>query len=525
MKLRKRILAICISIAALLGIGASVFATVAVKKQAEETKAISQRTLVMEYELDKNHVGEDTDTLTHAIGKFKFGFKCTYNGATKQIFTTTGYYLNDHLDDAKDENGDTINLGDGILINGKPFRYWVNYSTTDTYSRAKYVYSGSAKSNGVHDSPQYNYGVFSPVLIYIGLDRIEFTLNRAYFELDSIQITFVKDVFCGYYATSDYKYNLAEDANFYSTLSSESGVSVRKKVVFVTSRNETPFAGHIIHIDTSSQTNYVRYTLWTDIVRDDVMTADGGFLADHHRYLYDNLLLCGKSFAWYNMWARGNSKDFTDLTDSTSQNPDYTTSHPTGSANPKYDLALVCNFMLDQTNYVFGVNVPNQLVTDLGLGTITNDSFAVRTGSAWYSKVNDEAVTVRLSQVGYAYDRVVDDFIAKRMHPEIPASNNNDTGACRGENGYYAKAKASLAELTDEQENIFKTNVNYADMKARYNAWAAAAGDNNPYRTSIISKTNSFVDSNNSFVTLAIVFVMSISCVGLLLVIKKRKSN
>ena len=49
---------------------------------------------------------------TSYIGNFFFDFN-----TSEQIFSRTGY-MNDHLNEFLDENGNPINLADGIIING-----------------------------------------------------------------------------------------------------------------------------------------------------------------------------------------------------------------------------------------------------------------------------------------------------------------------------------------------------------------------------------------------------------------------
>lgn len=56
----------------------------------------------------------------------------------------------------------------------------------------------------------------------------------------------------------------------------------------------------------------------------------------------------------------------------------------------------------------------------------------------------------------------------------LDTSNNKDTGACRGEKGYYQIAKATYNNLYTDQKELFNTNDKYIDVKARFIAWESA---------------------------------------------------
>ena len=304
------------------------------------------------------------------IGDYFVDFKLS-----ERIFPTNNY-VNDHLNSFLDENGNPINIADGILINGQTLAYWINYSN----SRLTYP-----RNAGVHAFPLSEGEVFNPVSIEITDTVIAFKMNLEFFPMDSSVITFKAGVFKAY--NNGTVYNLSEDLTFRSTLNSEKTSSFNKKVTFVKTKNEVDINGKIISVDDRGEKTadkggkYHQFLIWTNIPRDgDYISAT--FATDNDRYIHDNILINGATITSYNTWARGNSRDFTNLADATTQNPAYETGHPTGSANVTYDLAVYTQMANDQPNFVFDIKVPNQLVTDLSLGTVT---FSLREGSAWHT--------------------------------------------------------------------------------------------------------------------------------------------
>ena len=294
---------------------------------------------------------------------------------SERIFPTNNY-VNDHLNSFLDENGNPINIADGILINGQTLAYWINYSN----SRLTYP-----RNVGVHVFPLSDGGVYNPVSVDINDALIAFKFNLEFFPMDSIVITFKAGVFKAY--NNGTVYNLSEDLTFRSTLNPEKTTDFNKKVIFVKTANEVDFNGKILSVDDRGEKTashggkYHQYLIWTNIPRNNEYVSQP-FATDNDRYIHDNFLINDATITSYNTWARGNSKDFTNLNDPSTQNSDYETGHPTGSANVKYDLAVYTQMANDQPNYVFEIKVPNQLVTDLSLGTV---SFSFREGSAWYT--------------------------------------------------------------------------------------------------------------------------------------------
>lgn len=335
---------------------------------AKEVKAVNAK------DLSEIISFSQANFLHEYIGDYFVDFKLS-----ERIFPTNNY-VNDHLNSFLDENGNPINIADGILINGQTLAYWINYSN----SRLTYP-----RNEGVHAFPLSEGGVYNPVSVEITDTVIAFKMNLEFFPMDSSVITFKAGVFKAY--NNGTVYNLSEDLTFRSTLNPEKTTNFNKKVTFVKTANEVDFNGKILSVDDRGEKTspkggkYHQYLIWTNIPRNSEYVSQP-FATDNDRYIHDNFLINGATITSYNTWARGNSKDFTNLSDPSTQNSDYETGHPTGSTNVRYDLAVYTQMAIDQPNYVFEIKVPNQLVTDLSLGTV---SFSFREGSAWYTLDKD----------------------------------------------------------------------------------------------------------------------------------------
>ena len=127
---------------------------------------------------------------------------------------------------------------------------------------------------------------------------------------------------------------------------------------------------------------------------------------------------------------------------------------------------------------------------------------------------------------------VVDEFVGVKLHFDvnvIPTSNNNDTGACRGDEGYYAVAKAAYNSLSNAQKKMFCQNAEYANGRSRFIAWANANGENLNLSTYAIIQASSRglgtgTSDNNSLLVaiIAVTVVTSGSCLGLIIFKKRR---
>lgn len=347
--------------------GAVAPVNMALKKDTKEARAVTEKDLA-------TIISEGNKSYSYDyIGNFFFDFNLS-----EQIFTNTAYF-NDHLTDGTflDENNQNINIGEGILINGQTFDYWKNL-TPDPLSYPR--------NEGVVAFPLYASKVFNPVAIEAAANKLAFKVNLDYFSMDNIVVTFKAGIFKGYNANTDTKYTLSEDLTFYSTLNSTVTSSNSGKISFVKARNEVLINGKISIEDKGEFTNsqggkYHRFDLLTNIPINRNYVPDV-YPATHFRFVYDNYKLNGKAFTTINSWARGNSKDFTDLASSTSITEQYETVKPGGAISKNECYALTIQYSSSNSNYLAYVYVPNQLVTDLSLETLT---FTLRDGSAWFT--------------------------------------------------------------------------------------------------------------------------------------------
>ena len=427
---------------------------------------------------------------------------------SEQIFSTTGY-LNDHLSSYKDYNNQVINLGDGIVINGHTFNYWRDFTDEEL------VYTSST---GVHSFPLSAGGQFAPIAIQAETTSLAFKVNADFIPLDSIVVTFKAGLFAGYNSSTHNTYKLSEDVTYYSTLEDSNSTAINDpsiSIKFVRALNDrvettyqfTDVANNGVQTNSGGY-SYYKYTLWTNIPRN--TNFNQTWTQDHYRYLYNNILLNGKPLSNHNSWARANALDST---------AEYETKHATGSANANYDLAIQLKLANDQSNYVFWIYFPYQLMTDRGLGT---PSITLRQGAAWLTPTG-------VARVGYVPGDLyaVQGFVADNMHMD---DYNSNLGYCAdNEHHYYLTAKAAFNGLTSAQQSMFQDSSEFADAKARYEAWGNANNDANPYdNNNDISSSNVLLPvkaENNAFIIIIIAAVTTIYATAVVLMIRRRKAN
>lgn len=156
------------------------------------------------------------------------------------------------------------------------------------------------------------------------------------------------------------------------------------------------------------------------------------------------------------------------------------------------------------------------------------------TGSSYapnslYQITSDMTFYARYTQDGRD---VVLQFVGIELHFDvnvIPTSDERDTGACRGETGYYEVAKAKYLSLNNAQKKIFCEYSEFATARARFIAWANANGEDLDLSTySIVSQSNNRTtvdnDENSSFVIAIIVVATSALMLTTLIILKKKKS-
>ena len=168
--------------------------------------------------------------------------------------------------------------------------------------------------------------------------------------------------------------------------------------------------------------------------------------------------------------------------------------------------------------------------------TITNVAYYTR--SIKYNSGNPRFATYASGQKpvtlkSVSYDNVANDFMINFMHTEIDINDNSDTGACRGESGYYALAKAAFNVMPAIAREHFLNSPIYTNYKARLEAWAAANGDEIDSESNLLVANASAINyydsltSNNNDVMVIVIVIAAVSAIALstLLIIKKKKHN
>ncbi len=126
---------------------------------------------------------------------------------------------------------------------------------------------------------------------------------------------------------------------------------------------------------------------------------------------------------------------------------------------------------------------------------------------------------------------VVDEFVAVQLHfvvDPIDTNNNADTGACKGENGYYQIAKAVYNTFTNNQKYYLVKGVVYGEAFMRFDAWARANGERIDTSTYEIVPLNAnpvikVVKSNDAIViTIVVASIIGLTGAALFLLRKKR---
>lgn len=126
----------------------------------------------------------------------------------------------------------------------------------------------------------------------------------------------------------------------------------------------------------------------------------------------------------------------------------------------------------------------------------------------------------------------IDEFVGIQLHFDVdPISidDERDTGACRGENGYYAIAKAVYNGFTSYQKQTFNTDETYANAKARFLAWAHANGETISGNYNIVSysvnssfNNGDFDNTSNTVTVICVIAAMSIVSLLALVILKKK---
>ena len=468
----------------------------------------------------------DLETVFPESFNMNFSYSFIDNGffdipLTERIFTTTTTtaYINDHYGEFLDVDNNVIPLRDGIVINGKTLKEWIDYDPAIiSYPR----------NDGVTCFPVHAGSQFNPIAVEVGDTVLSFKFSLEEIPLDSVVVTFKAGLFYGYYNNTTF--TLDKDITYYANVTTSNGPS---RIVFSKTPNWIGTYQGIREVadwgeETASQGGkYHRWLIVTNIARDTVNITQP-CPADNYRYMYDNVLMNGKSLAHYNAWARGNSKDFTNLADTSTQNPDYEVGHPLGAGkvDTLYDLATRIEVITDQAKYYLAISVPNQLLADLNM--VGNPTFTLRDGSAWLSIVDGQSKVVRYDAQANADFTAVTAFANNSLHM---VDYNESLGYCNdNEHHYYLTAKAAYNALTDSQKAMFANCGEFAAAKARYEKWAEFNHDANPYdgNDSIVSALEvSMFNENNGGAGYVIIIisitVASAIAFGLLFMLRKKE--
>lgn len=125
-------------------------------------------------------------------------------------------------------------------------------------------------------------------------------------------------------------------------------------------------------------------------------------------------------------------------------------------------------------------------------------------------------------------------FVNGKMHmQDVSFGNRNDTDGCKGENGFYAEAKAYYNSLlTPSQRKEFASNSSYLLAKERLIAWGAANGETVSFDSTtgnLIVSSNKFLlpisENSNEILIITIVASVSIISFAMLVLLKKKKHS
>lgn len=146
----------------------------------------------------------------------------------------------------------------------------------------------------------------------------------------------------------------------------------------------------------------------------------------------------------------------------------------------------------------------------------------------------DNASKIQIVAKEATVTELVQGFVDTCMHLEdIPVSEESresDSNACSVTGGYYEVAKAALTALGEEAIAEFKGNDIFNDAQERYESWAEIYGDATPYAAEVTPIAGSTRDiaansmSSASTIIIVVVALTSITSIGVLLVIKRKRS-
>lgn len=217
------------------------------------------------------------------------------------------------------------------------------------------------------------------------------------------------------------------------------------------SNNKITTSLHPITVPTKTGYNFAGY--WTDISSGTQIINADGYLANSsvstRLFTNNDTLYAHWTIATYTV-----TFDTNGGSDIASQNVDY-------------------NSVITRPNDPIKTNSDTTIFTfagwysDSGLTTPYNFATKITSNITIYAKWNEKLIVI---------DNV-DKFCLNFMHPEISFYDQSNTGACKGETGYYKLAKDAFNLLSAEEKTIFNNNEDYINYKNRLIAWADANGE------------------------------------------------
>lgn len=123
------------------------------------------------------------------------------------------------------------------------------------------------------------------------------------------------------------------------------------------------------------------------------------------------------------------------------------------------------------------------------------------------------------------------DWIYQTMHlRDIPTSNNKDTGACRGNSGYYQKAKTAYSSFSTSIRTYIQNEQGFNNARARFSAWAAANGETASINGTTLSISGAILvpetmmDSRSSIAAIVVSSAIAVVAASGFVFFKKKKS-
>lgn len=165
---------------------------------------------------------------------------------------------------------------------------------------------------------------------------------------------------------------------------------------------------------------------------------------------------------------------------------------------------------------------------------------SANTGDLWINQNRGNTYCFWETNPGWSSDMEwvkAHDWIYNTMHiRDISQETTTDTGACRGDSGYYQKAKTAYQNYSDEIKAKMAADECWEPAQTRFSAWARANGEGASFSGTTLTLSaiksftpfNNYTSDNNYNVSTVIAIVcssvalLSITALSVLLV-KKRK--